>query len=138
MTNQEKKKILLEYISNVKSLDSLFDEKARWKARAEKITPTYSDMPSSSMQSDKIQTAVEEIEKIEQKIEVQIQELSEKRDNVLNYIYSVNEQKLRLILKYVYIDGLSLNEVQFKMRYSYKQICRIHGYALSAVKICCP
>jgi len=50
-------------------IDQLEQELERWKCRATKVTPTYSDMPKGGETSDKIQTAVEEMASIEKKIE---------------------------------------------------------------------
>ena len=56
-------------------IDQLEQELERWKCRATKVTPTYSDMPKGGETSDKIQTAVEEMASVEKKIESKKSEL---------------------------------------------------------------
>ena len=55
MTNQEKKKWLLEYRRLEQNIERDMEELQRLESRAEKITSMVSDMPKGSQQGDSIQ-----------------------------------------------------------------------------------
>ena len=61
MTNQEKKKWLLEYRRLEQNIERDMEELQRLESRAEKITSMVSDMPKGSQQGDSLQRSVEKI-----------------------------------------------------------------------------
>lgn len=136
MTNQEK----IQYLSRCKILDRQIERKSeelsRWRERATRITPTLSDMPKSPFGgSDTIQTAIEHIIELEEKINSDIDQLTDTRREILEAIQTVKDEKLQLLLEYRYIDGMTWEQIAVRMEYSYMHICRLHGKALSNLKM---
>ena len=82
MTNGEKKAILLEYRAIERRINRLIDEKAAWNAKATATTSSFSDMPRSGGGSDKIQTTVEKIIEIEEKLDHEIDALVDLRNRI--------------------------------------------------------
>lgn len=128
-----------EYLQQYKQLDeqilSRCEELERLKSLAVKITPTYSDMPKPkiSSSSGSLPAMVEKIIMLEAELGSLIDNYVELRKEIEQVISSVDDIKLRSLLKYKYIDGCTLDEIADKMHYSYKQICRLHGQALLKV-----
>lgn len=124
-----------EYLRQYKYLDNRInrqlEEIQRLKSLAEKITPTYSDMPKSHNEQNQIQSAVEKIMILEHELDVLIDKYIDLRREIENKISAVDDLKLQDILKYRYIDGLTFEAIAIKMNYSYMQICRLHGQALN-------
>ena len=111
MTNEEKKAILKQYIGLEKRIARLLDEKKKWKEKAEAISPVYSDMPKAGG-CDKIQNAV-----------------------CKAAVKQMDDEKLRDVMMYRYIDGLKLEEIAIEMSYSYMQIYRLHKKAISEIML---
>ena len=136
LTNQEK----IQYLSRHKNLDRRIERKceelSRWRERATKITPTLSDTPKSpSSGADSIQTAVEHIIELESEINADIDQLTDTRREISEAIQTVKDEKLQLLLEYRYVDGMTWDQIAVKMEYSYMHICRLHGKALSNLKM---
>lgn len=134
MTNREKKEYMLRYQILDREIDRLLDEQKKWRERAEKITPSYSDMPRGGKQNDKVCEAVTQIVAIEERINREIDSLVQLRKNILFMIHSVSNPKLQLVLKYRYIDGLTYDEIANKMHYDIRHVHRMHGWALCSIR----
>ena len=57
MTNAEKKAYLSQYKTLDRRINQLTEDLARWRARAEAISPVYSAMPRSGGNGDKVAAA---------------------------------------------------------------------------------
>ena len=134
MTNGEKKAILLQYQAIERRINRLLDEKKRWEEKAVAISPSYSDMPKGRT-SDKIQSAVCRIIELEQDIDREIDEQIDLREYIKTAISELQDERLQDLMKYKYIDGKTLEWISVEMNYSYKQTCRLHGTALSDIKM---
>lgn len=136
MTNQEKIQYLSRFLCLDRRIERKCEELSRWRERATKITPTLSDMPKSpSSGADSIQTAVEHIIELESEINADIDQLTDTRREIQEAIQTVKDEKLQLLLEYRYIDGMTWEQIAVKMEYSYMHICRLHGKALSNLKM---
>ena len=135
MTSKEKK----QYLSRYKKLDNEIDRKLeecqKWHDKAEKITPTISDMPKSNSGSNKIESAVERIIDLENELNEKIDCLVALRRNIESDISSVEDDTLRTLLEYRYIDGMTWEEVAVKMNFNYRWVLRLHGRALTKLAI---
>ena len=129
MTNGEKKSILLEYRAIERRINRLIDEKAAWNAKATATTSSFSDMPRSGGGSDKIQTTVEKIIEIEEKLDREIDALVEAA------VEKLEDGRLRDVMRYRYIDGMKWEQIAVEMHYSYMQVCRLHGKALLEIML---
>lgn len=125
------KKLLREYRNILREIERIEDELATWQARAEKCTTSFSAVPGGGGDGDKIQVAVEQMDAIREKLNARLVKLTDARDNAERIIKSVSDLRLRLILEYRYIDGLTYDEIGLRMNYSFRQIFRLHKWALS-------
>ena len=134
MTNQEKKARLNRYRRLNDHIDALLLEKERWMTIATKVTPSYTGMPGGRS-SDKQEGISDRLSKIDAEITDQVNELVRARAEIVAVIDSVQDDTLRLLLRLRYIDGLTWERIAERMRYCEMQIWRLHGDALSAIKM---
>lgn len=134
MTNAQKKAVLLQYQAIEHRINRLLDEKKRWEEKATSVSPIYSDMPKGNG-TDKIQNAVCRIIELEQNINREIDAQIDLREQITTALSGLQDERLRDVMYYRYIDGKPLEWVAVEMNYSYKQICRFHGYALNDIKM---
>lgn len=135
VTNGEKKSILLEYRAIERRINRLIDEKAAWNAKATATTSSFSDMPRSGGGSDKIQTTVEKIIEIEEKLDHEIDALVDLRNRIEVAVEKLEDGRLRDVMRYRYIDGMKWEQIAVEMHYSYMQVCRLHGKALLEIML---
>lgn len=131
MTNQEKIAYLRKYREYGAEIERLEEEIARWRARAEKTTTTVKDVPvQCSGGRDRLQDSVMEIDRIVTALAGAQHKLARARISIERAINTVAEDRLQMLLRYRYIDGMTWEAIAVKMSYSYMQVCRLHGLAL--------
>lgn len=135
VTNGEKKSILLEYRAIERRINRLIDEKAAWNAKATATTSSFSDMPRSGGGSDKIQTTVEKIIEIEEKLDHEIDALVDLRNRIEAAVERLESEKLRDIMRYKYIDGLKFEEIAVTMHLDRRWVRRLHNRALNILTL---
>ena len=135
MTSQEKKQYLLKYQHLTQEVDRLSEERAQVRARAQKITPTLSDMPKSKSGANRLELAVEDIVENADKLAEKIREMLRAKEEIEQVIDSLEDDTLRRLMKYHYIDGKTWEEVAVKMFYGYQWVCKLHGRALAKLQI---
>ena len=126
----EAKEYLLQYKDAQREVDRLINERARWIARATKVTPTYTGMPHGDSGEDRMQDAVERLSEVEKELNEKIDKLVDLRREVEATIHTIGDERLETVLRYRYIDCMTFEQMAVKMNYCYKQICRMHGDAL--------
>lgn len=135
MTNAEKKRYLEQYRANNAEIDSLLEELARWRAKAESMSPEYSDMPKAHSGEDTLANAIAKIIELEKEIDVLVDALVDKRRRIEAGINALTSGELRKLLRYKYIQGETLEWIAVKMNYSYRHVCRLHGEALTRLML---
>lgn len=130
MDNKTKKQILQSYGITLRRIERLEEEAELWRARAEKCTVSFSAAPCGNG-DDRIQSAIEKIAEIEEKILQNISDAAELRSRIEKAISDVEDKRLALLLEYKYIDGLPFERVAEKMNYTARHIFGLHGVALS-------
>ena len=135
MTNQEKKKWLLEYRRLEQNIERDMEELQRLESRAEKITSMVSDMPKGSQQGDSLQRSVEKICELKVSLNQRIDAAVEKRKEIETVIETLEDKTLQLLLRYRYIDGMTWEQIAVKMNYDYRWTLRLHGRALTRLTI---
>ncbi|MBC8546103.1 hypothetical protein H8711_04030 [Clostridiaceae bacterium NSJ-31] len=131
MTNQEKKQYLLQYRNNESEISRTIEELTRWESRARRVTSGWSDLSSgTSNQGDRIQMCVEKIIEMQNKLAEQIDRGVALREDIEKAIGAVADDRLRLLLRYRYIDGYTWERIAVEMHYSWRQVVRMHGKAL--------
>ena len=134
MTNAEKKAVLLEYQAIERRIKRLQSEKRGWLEKATAVSPNLSDMPKGGG-ADKIQNAVCRIADIEQKINREIDRQIDLRERIEAAICAIPDGRLRDLMRYRYIDGMTWEQIAVEMHYSYVHICRMHGQALAQIML---
>lgn len=135
MTNQEKIKYLKQYKTNEIEIIKLNEEIATISNMAFKITSSLSDMPKANSSEDKLQVAVEKLVSLQNNLADKILENINFRIHIDNIIDKLAEKRLRLLMRYRYIDGLTWENIAVKLNYDYRWVLRLHGIALSKLII---
>ena len=131
MTNQEKKQYLLQDRNNESEISRTIEELTRRESRARRVTSGWSDLSSgTSNQGDRIQMCVEKIIEMQNKLAEQIDRGVALREDIEKAIGAVADDRLRLLLRYRYIDGYTWERIAVEMHYSWRQVVRMHGKAL--------
>ena len=134
MTGQEKKAWLGRYQLLDQQIQRLVEEKAVWRARAEKITPNYGDQPGGDG-GDRIQCATDKIDQLEAELCQRIDESERLKEEIYEAIKTVDDPTQQLLLEYRYINGDTWERIAEKMNYGDRQVYRLHGEALSQIKM---
>lgn len=137
MTREEKIEFLDRYKEIDDEINRLCEELSVWRARATKITPTYSDTPKGSQQENPIQSAIEKIMELEEQINAEIDRLLDTKQAILKAIHSVNEVRFRKLLALRYLDKrkrLTWEQIASEMGYDLRQVFRIHNSAIDSVE----
>lgn len=128
--NQKKINWLSRFRKSEAELNRLYDEQARWRAKAEKVTQRILPMPPGIPSGNRVQDAVERISAVESSINHEIMEQCKERDEVTAAINTVPNATLRMVLKMRYIDGMTFEQIAVSMNYTFRHIIRLHGQAL--------
>ena len=92
-------------------------------------------MPRGWGESNKVQLSVEKLEAQEEKIDKKIDLLHEVKADIEKAIQTVENDTLRVLLRYRYINGFTWEKISVMMGYGYRNITRLHGKALIQIKI---
>lgn len=130
MNNQEKKEYLLGYQRLNQRINRLLLEQQQWRELATRVSPNLSGMPRGGGGGG-TQGAISKIVDLETEINAEIDKLVEKRKEIEGIIRAVEDNILRTLLEYRYINGKKWEEIALMMGYDYRYILKIHGKALS-------
>ena len=130
MNNQEKKEYLLGYQRLNQRINRLLLEQQQWRELATRVSPNLSGMPRGG-KGGGTQGAISKIVDLETEINAEIDKLVEKRKEIEGIIRAVEDNILRTLLEYRYINGKKWEEIALMMGYDYRYILKIHGKALS-------
>ena len=135
MTSQEKKEFLSRYLEILAEEKDIREEIAYWESKAQKVTSSWSAVPSGGKGSDKVQTGAIKIAELRESLIDKINQLATVRIEIERAIGTVQDDTQRRLLRRKYINGLTLEQIAVEMHYSYVHTCRIHGYALSNIML---
>jgi DNA-directed RNA polymerase specialized sigma subunit len=135
MTNQEKKAYLQKYRAADDEINDLLREKERIMSRLTRMTSCLSGMPHGGGESDKMTNGVAKVIELEAEIDRKIDKLCDLRREVCANIGTVNDTTLRRVLMLRYISGKTWEQIAVTTNYCYMQVCRLHGKALTAMKM---
>lgn len=135
MTSQEKKEFLSRYLEILAEEKDIREEIAYWESKAQKITSSWSAVPSGGKGSDKVQMGAIKIAELRESLMDKINHLVAVRIEIERAIGTVQDDTQRRLLRRKYINGLTLEQIAVEMHYSYVHTCRIHGYALSNIML---
>lgn len=135
MTSQEKKEFLSRYLEILAEEKDIREEIAYWESKAQKVTSSWSAVPSGGKGSDKVQMGAIKIAELRESLIDKINHLAAVRIEIEQAIGTVQDDTQRRLLRRKYINGLTLEQIAVEMHYSYVHTCRIHGYALSNIML---
>lgn len=134
MTNQEKIAYLRQYRVNELAIERTQEELEKWRSRAEKCTAgvgaSHSGCGGNSMQE-----SVEHILKWEDLLHKQVEKDISTRKTIETAISHVSDKRMRLLLQYRYIDGMTWEQIAARMHLSTPWIWRMHGNALNEISL---
>ena len=135
LTSQEKKEFLSRYLEILAEEKDIREEIAYWESKAQKVTSSWSAVPSGGKGSDKVQTGAIKVAELRESLIDKINQLVAVRIEIERAIGTVQDDTQRRLLRRKYINGLTLEQIAVEMHYSYVHTCRIHGYALSNIML---
>ena len=135
MTNQEKKAYLGRYRDNEREIRRTEEEILRWESLSRKTTTTMGSAGGGSNGEDKLQAAVEKIVRWQNRLTLQLGERVRLREEIEVAIGTVEDERLRLLLRYRYIDGWTWERIAVELNYAYRNVTRLHGRALDEIKM---
>lgn len=133
--NEQKIRYLSRYRRLNARIDRLLEEKSRWRELALKITPALSQAPGGGGSGSPIERPMDKVSEIETEINRKIDELKIVRQEIKETLNQLDDENLKLLMEYRYIDGMTWERIAVKMHYSYMQICRLHGKALKTIML---
>ena len=133
--NAEKIKYLSRYIPLSGRINRMLEEQYRWKCLAMKVTQNFSPTPGGGESGSPIERPMDKVDELERKITQAIDELADIRMEIEAVLGQLDDDTLRELMKYRYIDGLTWEQVAEKMHYSWRHTCRLHGEALAKINM---
>ena len=133
--NAEKIKYLSRYIPLSGRINRMLEEQYRWKCLAMKVTQNFSPTPGGGESGSPIERPMDKVDELERKITQAIDELADIRMEIEAVLGQLDDDTLRELMKYRYIDGLTWEQVAKKMHYSWRHTCRLHGEALAKINM---
>lgn len=133
--NMTAKEYLMQYRFAVMRASSALDLRDELRGLAERITPAYQgNTGSTHSASDKLGRSVASLMDAETIVDNEIEMLIATERDVQKTIDAVKDSTQRELLYKRYINGKTFEMIAVEMNYSYRQITRMHGAALLAVK----
>lgn len=133
--NAEKIKYLSRYIPLSGRINRMLEEQYRWKCLAMKVTQNFSPAPGGGESGSPIERPMDKVLEIEEEINKEIDELQEVCRDIKTVLGQLEDDTLRLLMEYRYIDGLTWEQVAVKMHYGFQWVCKLHGRALDKIDI---
>lgn len=131
--NEKKIKYLSRYIALNRRVDRLLEEKAKWWSLCLKVTPSLSPAPGGGESGSPVERPMDKVLEIDEEINREIDELQTVRQEIRAALNQLEDENLKLLMEYRYIDGLTWEQIAVKMNYCWRQVCRKHGQALTQI-----
>lgn len=133
--NEQKIRYLSRYRRLNERIDRLLEEQSRWRERALKITPTLSQTPGGGGSGSPIERPMDKVLEIDEEINREIDTLKTVRQEIRAALNQLEDESLKLLMEYRYIDGLTWEQIAVKMDISWRWSIKLHGKALGKIKI---
>lgn len=92
--------------------------------------PQSGDRVQTTPNFDKIGTKYAKIDEMERKIDGMVDELVDKKEKIIQQIDSMEDENTYNILFARYIEKKTFEVIATEMKYSWRQVVRLHGTAL--------
>ena len=135
--NEQKIRYLSRYRRLNERIDRLLEEQSRWRERALKITPTLSQAPGGGESGSPIERPMDKVLEIDVEINREIDEMQIARKEIRETLNQLEDESLKLLMEYRYIDGMTWEQIAEKMDYSRQWVTSLHGMALQKIKLTC-
>ena len=124
-----------EYLGQISRLNRMINNKlteiAQLKDMAVSISATQSgERVQTTPNFDKIGTKYAKIDEMERKIDGMVDELVDKKEKIIQQIDSMEDENTYNILFARYIEKKTFEVIATEMKYSWRQVVRLHGTAL--------
>lgn len=124
-----------EYLGQISLLNRMINNKlteiAQLKDMAVSISATQSgERVQTTPNFDKIGTKYAKIDEMERKIDGMVDELVDKKEKIIQQIDSMEDENTYNILFARYIEKKTFEVIATEMKYSWRQVVRLHGTAL--------
>ena len=113
--NELKIRYLSRYRRLNQRIDRLLEEQSRWRERALKITPVLSQAPGGGESGSPIERPMDKVDELERKITQAIDELADIRMEIEAVLGQLEDDTLRKLMEYRYIDGLTWEQVAARL-----------------------
>lgn len=112
-------------------INNKLTEIAQLKDMAASISaPQNGDRVQTTPNFDKIGTKYAKIDEMERKIDGMVDELVDKKEKIIQQIDSMEDENTYNILFERYIEKKTFEVIATEMKYSWRQVVRLHGTAL--------
>lgn len=124
-----------EYLGQISRLNRMINNKlteiAQLKDMAASISaPQRGERVQTTPNFDKIGTRYAKIDEMERKIDGMVDELVDKKEKIIQQIDSMEDENTYNILFARYIEKKTFEVIATEMKYSWRQVIRLHGTAL--------
>lgn len=124
-----------EYLGQISRLNRMINNKlteiAQLKDMAVSISaPQSGERVQNTPNFDKIGTKYAKIDEMERKIDGMVDELVDKKEKIIQQIDSMEDENTYNILFARYIEKKTFEVIATEMKYSWRQVVRLHGTAL--------
>lgn len=124
-----------EYLGQISRLNRMINNKlteiAQLKDMAVSISaPQSCEKVQTTPNFDKIGTKYAKIDEMERKIDGMVDELVDKKEKIIQQIDSMEDENTYNILFARYIEKKTFEVIATEMKYSWRQVVRLHGTAL--------
>lgn len=133
--NEQKIRYLSRYRRLNQRIDRLLEEQSRWRERALKITPTLSQAPGGGGSGSPIERPMDKVLEIDVEINREIDEMQIARKEIRETLNQLEDENLKLLMEYRYMDGMTWEQIAVKMHYGFQWVCKLHGRALNRLRI---
>lgn len=135
MTNQEKKAKLNQYREAEAESSRLEQEIIKWYSKAEKMTTAVKLVPGGGEGGRSLENSIEAIDALAGRLGDKRRETVRLRREIEDVIAAVPDGRLRMLLRYRYIDGMTWERIAVNMCMDARWIRRLHGRALSVLTL---
>lgn len=124
-----------EYLGQISRLNRMINNKlteiAQLKDMAVSISaPQSGERVQTTPNFDKIGTKYAKIDEMERKIDGMVDELVDKKEKIIQQIDGMEDENTYNILFARYIEKKTFEVIATEMKYSWRQVVRLHGTAL--------
>ena len=131
MTTKEAKQWLWRARGIDREIESLMKTREKEYARLTSITSQLSGMTVSGTKDPH---KYDNLAELEDTITRRISELEKTKAEILEEINRLDDQRYRLILKYYYVDCMTLEQIAVEMNYSFSHVNRIKYEAIKSIR----